>query len=367
MLRDGCQYQLVSARLGGGQLDDLSDACIDVQWDRKDSTTTVATATLAKRAGNNQRTITGGVVTADCCSKIAVLATIAQEFEVRRGGDVVWAGPLSVIDEGRDNVKLRALDESVWIRDWRTVPTPYNAPKDVNGSPTRDLDGVWHDVAALAAGSGTGLMIPAGTFIGTNAARSILPGKRTAGSDIDEITRTGRVWTMLGRTITFDAATLPPLTLDEDDFLTELRVVENGEQWASRVWLNGNGDIQAVAGGANSLGIVKDVIVNETTIMDQASAVSAAQRRWQAGGGDQPVPTVVVPSGAELAETALVNMVDLVPGRPVTVRLASFCTNKTSLAAFTLADVAVKVTGRAGGVDELVSITLNVTTATDQA
>lgn len=348
MLGDDCSYQVLATLPGGaGDVVDLSEVCTDVQWDRKDSTTSVCTATLQKRAGRAQPTIAGGAVAADCCARISQLATVEQEFEVRRGGQIVWAGPLGVIDEGINDVKLKAVDESVWIRDWRTVPRSYTAPLDVDAkTPTRDLNDVWHDVASFALSSGpTGFTLTPGAPVGLNAARAILAGKRTAGSDIDEMTRTGRSWTMLGRGLTFDASTLDPLNLAEDDFLAELRVIESGEQWASRVWVNGNGNVQAVYGGTNTRGIVKDIVINESTIMDEVSAMNAARRRWEAGGGDVPVPTVVVPDGSQLALTADVDLVDLIPGRLVDVRLASYCSIRVTAASFALTDVSVKVAG----------------------
>jgi hypothetical protein len=363
MLGDNCRYQILAALPGGlGEVVDLSDACTDLQWDRKASTTTVATASLAKRAGKAQPTIAGGPVAADCCARIAQLATVEQEIEIRRGGDVVWAGPLGVIDEGTNDVKLKAADESVWIRDWRTVPTSYTALTAASDgkTPILDLNDVWHAVASLALASGpTGLSLTPGAPVGVPALRAVLPGKRMAGSDIDEMTRTGRPWTMLGRGLTLDAADLDPIDLSEDDFLAELRVIESGEQWGSRIWLNGNGDVQAVWGGANSRGIVKDIVITETTIMDKVSAMNAAQRRWAAGGGDVPVPMVVVPDGSQLALTAGVDVADLVPGRPINVRLASYCTARVSLASFALVDVSVKVSGGTGAASETFAVSLS--------
>lgn len=362
MLGDDCAYQVVATTLGGlSEIADLTDSCTDLVWDRKQSTTTVATATLQKRAGAPQPTINGAAIEQDCCARIARLTTVEQEFEIRRGGEVVWAGPLAVIDEGRGDVKLKAVDQSVWFRQWRTVPVAYTAPLDpVSSKPTRDLDDVWHDIASLALAAGpTGLALVAGTKIGVPAARAILPSKQIAASDIDELTRTGRPWTMLGRGLEFDAALHPAVQLSEDDFIGDLRVIESGEQWASRVTVNGNGNVQAIWGGANPAGLVKDIIVNETTIMDTTSALNAAQRRWAEGGGDIPLPSVVVPSGAQLATTADVAMSNLIPGCSIDVRLASFCSVDVTVARFALVEVSVHVTGGSSSAVETIAVSVS--------
>lgn len=347
-LNQNCSYELWTTLRGSiVQLGAFGEWWTGGKWGRTQSGTTTGTFTFDKRAAQASQ------ATAACCLALSQMRTGVHEVVVARGGTEVWRGPIARISEGRSRVEVKAYDRSVWFRDWRTVPQPFDMQAD--------LADLWSAIAQMAmAPDGAGLTLPPMPTVGVNGRRSIQPGRKPAGADIDELSRSGVTWTMVAGDL-IPGATVKaraPILMQEDSFTDELLVVEDLEAWGSRVWVTGDGQTVAVAGGVTSDGLLKDKVVAEKSITDAISAQWRAERERENLGFDRPPTTLVVPPNAGLADDAPVTIADLVPGQRFQVYVPSYCRSAAVTGKFTLTAMDVQLTKSGQGMTEKVQVTM---------
>jgi hypothetical protein len=344
-LREGCHYEVWSTAPGSQVAHRvLSRYVTAFDYALADSETTTANLTFQKASGS---------AASSCCEAFRALMAGEHEILITRGGFPVWHGPIARVTERRSTVKVKAYDRSVWWQKWRTIPSTFSEV-------TEDLGAMWLRMAGLALGvHPAGVTLPAAPLVGINATRSVTAGAAEAGKDIDEVSRTGMPWTIVGDTIILGRPTgYTVARLTDEDFVEDLALVQDAEAWGSRVWMNGDAGIQATAGGANSRGVLKDVVVSDRQITDLTSAQAAADRRQANLGGDAPPIVLEMPDGdgATLAPTAGLAFSQLVPGRTFAVRLSNaYCRAGFPTERYTLTDVKVSCSGLS---QESVKVTL---------
>lgn len=348
-LRDGCGYRFVVTPNGGGSgvpIADLTRSAVEATWGRRLNATSEATLVL-------QKTDSGPKYS--CCAQLPLIAGHAVEYElqIQRGGRLVWVGSIASIDEGRDQVTIRARDGSVWFRDWRIIRT------------ARQFDAVdivtqWVTVASDAlAVYNPGVLLPGTpTLSGTTGSRTVTPTTAKVASVLDEITRAGVDWCVVGREVFVGSATPadPTANLTDADVLGDLHLNEDGESFATYVVATGDAGLTASASVTGPGGVVKDDIVDQRTATDTGSLAAAASARLGTVGAQGHAPLVLaIPSGSVLAPTTGVTIAQLVPGSTFTVNASGFCRR---VAAFVqrLTDLTVNVKGEGEG--ETVKVTM---------
>lgn len=327
-LSDGCVYQFRTANRGSSiPRMDLTSFVTDHRWGRVLSDTSTAKLTLTKSAA-----------TGTCCTQLVDMRTAEQDLVIVRGTAEVWRGPMDTIVEKRETVEVTAKDPSVWFREWRAPSLPVVVEN-------LELAEVWSRVVTAALnGDQAGLSpVPRPADTGVLAARTMEPLRALTTTHLDELSRTGIPWTVVGGQVLVDQRTVAPVLLTEEAFTSDISIVEDANPWGSRVTQNGDGTLQAPVSGANPAGVIKDIVLADRTIIDAPSATWSAQRYLDNIGGDRPPIVVAVPNGAGLATDAAVDIGQLVPGRRFTVRLSSgYCRSGFVSTAFTLSAVEVK-------------------------
>ncbi|MBA9005911.1 hypothetical protein [Thermomonospora cellulosilytica] len=296
--------------------------------------------------------VTIPVADVECCDTLAAVRTWCNDLSIYRdGSELVWQGPVVHLDHGPGETVVTARDVSAWLSR-REIPTLIDRTTATGTGPA-DLTAIAEEVIRAALAPDDPNILPYLYVLpsGVTGERRYEPNTSYAGDELRELGRTGIDWTALGRRIILAGempfARLPALT--DEDFLGDVRVIEDGLAAATRAIVIGEG-ITATAGGPGPCGLLT-VIVKEDSIKDQASAQAEADALV---ASRNPAPLIVdVPDGAQLDPQAPVAIRDLVPGVVVPVTATQRCRQVAT--DLRLTRLAVTYTSNAG---EAVKVTL---------
>jgi hypothetical protein len=324
------------------QLDGLQS----IKWGRKLDAYSEATVVVAKKTAG-----------AACCRALGNVHTWGHEVTVYRDDQLVWQGPITTKTETRTTVQLDCRDMLSWL-DHRNIQPPHNTVTGLN------------EYFFPTPGSDTALILArviADAFPLTDALRNpglteylVCPASGTASTTdhlwadsatvatvVNDLIQAGLDMYTVGRAIHFattvSLAELPAVRLTQDDFLTELSVVEDGLDAGTRAVLVGGQPVDALGNPiTNTANDVAPVIGASGPVAGQPfwgqldtlssspnttdPTVAAGIARAIRASQFPPPLDIVVPDGATLSPTAPVTVQQLTPGRPVLVALTDYCT-----------------------------------------
>ncbi|MFD8820868.1 hypothetical protein ACFV1C_00615 [Streptomyces sp. NPDC059605] len=271
----------------------------------------------------------------DCCAALSRIRTWRHKLAIYRGTDPVWEGPIISVEWTPDGVEISAVD----ILGWLDRRTPHTTQEFVD----QDLA----DIAAWLVDDGFAPDDPGHTT--TIVAPSRIRGRRAyqedvgqTGDHLRDLAATGIDFTALGSRILIlpedHAARLA--SLSDADFADDLVVVEDGLALATRWVVHGKDGVKGVAGGAHPYYGLIERVVEETSILDDASAEAAARSRLAASC---PAPVFLDSQEATLSPDAGLDVTVLVPGWCVDVTTTQTC--RTIAQALKISTVKVKEDG----------------------
>lgn len=259
----------------------------------------------------------------DCCKTLAATNDWCDSVALwRNRSELVWEGPITYLEYGRDSTSITASDVTAWL--WKRKVRELINYTD-SGLGAADLATIGEALVrhALEIDDPGLLQYLTVTAAGVTGKRQYKADSGYVGDHLAELARTGLDFTALGRRIILagevPTATLPRLT--DDHFLGELKVIKDGRAALTHATVTGKG----VTGTAEIEGACGrlDYLANEEEILDVESATAEADS-LVAGG--YPTPLILsVPDGSALDPAAPVGINDLVPGARVPVLSAQTC------------------------------------------
>ena len=311
----GCpnQYSAVIFRRKGDHPTFNLRGLTQVTWSRKLDAVSTATVTIAKMSAG-----------ADCCTGIGQTQPWSHELGIFRDNDLMWQGPIQTIIEDKDFVTITASDVVAWmnVRYNRDAYDFTNTGTDqtdiavffINQAFTPDDPHVREYVISLPTGA-------------TYQAPQHNAYTTTWGAALDDLAKQDLDYTTVGRRIIVggELSTLTPhMALSDSAFLTNLQVVMDGNQLATRYCAAGQegANVTCVGGVDDFYGLVER-LVSADSITSEWDALYTAQSEYNVS---YPQPVVItVPSGASLADAAPVGIDQLICGARIDVSLTSFC------------------------------------------
>lgn len=311
----GCpsSYMGVILRRGGDHPTFNLRGLTAVTWTRKLDGVSTASVQIAK--------MTAGP---DCCAKIGTTQPWSHELAIYRGQDMVWTGPVQLITEDRDYVTIQAAD----VLSWMSVRYNHVAYSFINsGVDQTDIALYYINQAFLEDDPHVReyvLSTPTGASFQVQEQAAWTTNWYTA---LENLGKQDLDYTTIGRRILIggDLSVFGPrIALSDAAFLTDLEVIQDGNQLATRYCASGQeGANVACVGGVDAFyGLVERMVS-----ADSITSVGEAQfnaRQYLNVSYPQPV-VISVPSGASLADTAPMGIDELVCGIRVDVGLSSFC------------------------------------------
>lgn len=328
----------VTPRNGFGNIGLLETS--DLKWGRNLNDSSSATVKIPLAGGSTS-----------CCALAGSLRSWGHQIRISRDGTLVWEGPIVNLDYGGGDLIISARDVSVWlarrvikaILDFRGGEDLINiAYALIEHGLSRDDPNVLPYVVKTLSG------IKGDRYYGTGEPKYIL-------DELNELGRTGIDWTVVGRRI----ALFPELSTDtlpllrQDDFLDELRVVEDGLSGATWAQIRGAGVVGEYGGTDDFYGLLERT-GTEDNILDQPTADLRAQAVVDAGN---PVPLfITTPGQSRLACTAPIDINQLVPGVliPITLDVGEVCRSVSTTMRLTSIEVSTT------GTNETVAVTLTL-------
>lgn len=254
----------------------------------------------------------------DCCEAFADLHAWRHKLVIYRDGKEVWEGPVLVAQWTTDSqVEVRAADILAWMD--RRVPH-------------QDMTFTSVDLATIAAelirdgfapdDPGHSVEIVAPT--GIRGDREYEKNDGQTGDHLRDLAETGLDYTAIGSKIVLMpqefCETVGSLT--DADFPAGLAVVEDGLALATRWVIRGRDDVEGEAGGIDPYYGLLERSVEETSILDDASAAADARSRLRSSN---PAPTFIDSQQTTLSPDAPVDIETLVPGWCVNVATTTTC------------------------------------------
>lgn len=266
---------------------------LDVAWTRVLDDTSQATATLAS-------------TDPACCAQLGHIRAWRHRLDIWRGETLTWSGPIISPEWTTASTAVTAVDVLGWLD--RRVPHV----------PRRFTDADLADIAAWLIRDGYAPDDPGHTV--RIMAPSRVRGDREyhrdigqTGDHLRDLADTGLDYTAVAGQILLlpEDWSARVGALSDDDFPDGLEVVEDGAALATRWIVHGADDVRAETGGHHQYYGLLEQAVEETSILDTRSALSAARSRLRAS---IPVPVWIDSSATTLAPDAPVSVTDLVPG-----------------------------------------------------
>ncbi|WP_406740733.1 hypothetical protein [Streptomyces atratus] len=272
---------------------------------------------------------------AECCAALSRVRTWRHKLAIYRGTVPVWEGPITGVEWTPDGAEISAVD----ILGWLDRRSPHTTQEFV--------DHELADVAAWLVDDGFEPDDPGHTV--TIVAPSRIRGRRSyqtdvgqSGDHLRDLAATGLDFTALGSRILIlpEDHSARLASLSDADFADELVVVEDGLALATRWVVHGKDGVKGVAGGVHPYYGLIERVVEETSILDDASAEAAARSRLAASC---PAPVFLDSQEATLSPDAGLSPDALVPGWCVDVTTTQTC--RTISQALKIATVKVKEDG----------------------
>lgn len=316
---------------GGGGLWTKIEGLTNLKWGRKRDDFSEASVTVTKANAG-----------LDCCGRLGQTRTWGHELRIYRNSKPVWEGPIVKITEKRATLDIEARDLIAWF-DRREIAHDYGG-----GTNPENTGTLIRTIISDAFPKGNAFLDPgimAFAVLQDTPGRTTKPDiywkeSTTVGEVVRDLLGTGVLMCTVGRTIyvVSDRAQMAatPYRLGEQDFLTELEVIESGLDAATRGIVVGSQPDQTQSpklGSADAPNPAPDFPVNfygritrfssSSNVSDGATLTGIA-RAVVASGWPPPVD-IQVPNGARLSPEAPVDLGQLVPGNPFTVLLDNYC------------------------------------------
>lgn len=253
----------------------------------------------------------------DCCASLARARSWRHNLVIHRDTHLVWEGPILVPEWTAEGVEIQAVDILGWLD--RRVPHTdmYFAERDLT-----DI-AAWLVADAFAPddpGHEVQIVAPSGI----RGDREYETDIGQSGDHLRDLAKTGIDYTAVGRRILIlpedHCARVGRLT--DDDFPDGLTVTEDGTSLGTRWVVEGQDGVLGVAGGPDPYYGLLEHYVEETSILDAASAEAAARSRLRAS---RPAPVFINSQEATLSTDAAVDVPSLVPGWCVDVTTTRTC------------------------------------------
>jgi hypothetical protein len=252
-----------------------------------------------------------------CCAALANVRTWRHNLMIYRNGHFVWEGPIILPDWTADGVEIQAVDVLGWL--------DRRVPHESIHFTQRDLT----EIAAWLIRDGFAPDDPGHEVQIIGRARIL--GDREyeqsigqTGDHLRKLAETGIDFTTVGRRILLmpedHQARVGRLT--DADFPDGLTVSEDGTALGTRWIVEGRDGALGIAGGKDPYYGLLEQYVEETSILDQASADAAARSRRR---GALPAPVFISSQEATLSPDAAINLESLVPGWCVDVTTTRTC------------------------------------------
>lgn len=285
----------------------------------------------------------------DCCEQLAQVRSWRHALAIARDGQPVWEGPIVDVAWRASGIEIQAVDVLGWLD--RRVPH-------------QDVRFVGRELAEIAAwliedgfapdDPGHEVVIVGDTRI--RGDREYQTDRGQTGDHLRKLAETGVDYTAIGSRILI----LPEDhcervgSLTDADFPAGLTVAEDGGALGTRWVIWGDEDVKGVAGGEDPYYGLLERSVEETSILDVASAQAAARSRLRGSR-----PSVFLDSQqVTLSPDAPVDVPSLVPGWCVDVTTTATC--RTIAQALKIVGVRVVESGgqQAEAAQESVSVQL---------
>lgn len=332
---------MVSIRSRGGANLVTEVPAEKIEWDRRLDEISEATVTVALPDPRNPCSLVTGIL--DTCELAAGLRTWAMEVHIARDGSTVWEGPIVRLVYGRSVLIITARDVLAWagrrtihsLIDFRSPAGPADLSRIAEAliidAYTPDDPRVLRYLTVIEAG------VFGERFYGDKP--------RYALDELRELARTGVDFTVIGRRIVISGELgLTRLSaLGQDDFLGEIRIIEDGNGAATEGWVVGKGVVGNCGGTDDYFGLL-EVIATQDSILDEPSA--DAQACAIVATGNPPPTYVEMPSSAQLACDARVCIEELVPGVIIPLVLADDVLCRALVTDLRLRTVSVSVDAR---------------------
>ena len=290
--------------------------------------------------------ITYTITSDDCCANLGYLEAVVHECAIRRNDDLVWYGWLQQPEYSKGSVEIPCVDALWWLNK-RVIH------KDIKWNNT-DLSDIFNDIwEEVIVNTDNIRAFTTITQSGTKETREVLATtNRTGWSVTQEMLDTGLDITVVGQNvfggIPFNEA---PRQIKLSDMQGNPSVLKDGEQFATRVIVDANQDIQATYpegpgwSGSDYYPLVEEV-VRDSQIQDVQSALNAAKARYEY---TRTVPRVInLRDGLTLSPSTTLTFDDLIPGRRVIVDTDGLCYNTKEEFRIGVVDVDV-----AGGIETI--------------
>ncbi|GAA2945943.1 MULTISPECIES: hypothetical protein [Streptomyces] len=281
----------------------------------------------------------------DCCAAMSRVRAWRHKLAIYRDGQACWEGPIVAPEWHADGtVQISAVD----ILGWMDRRTPHT-----------DMRFVARELAEIAAwlvddgfapdDPGHTVEIIAPTRIRGDREYQVDTGQ--TGDHLRDLASTGIDYTAVGSRILIlpedHCARVGSLT--DQDMPDGLVVVEDGLALTTRWVVHGAEGVRGEAGGVHPYYGLLEQVVEETSILDNASAAAAARSKLRASS---PAPVFLDSQATTLSPDAAVDVRSLVPGWCVDVTTTATCRTISQ----SLKIVGVKVTEDDAG--ERVSVQL---------
>lgn len=329
---------VVTPKDGFGNIGFLEPSSI--KWARKLNDSSSAQVTIDLAGGS-----------AACCELAGSLRTWGHQIRLSRDETLVWEGPITHLDYGRDELVIDARDVSAWLAR-RVVKTilDFRGGADLSVIARALIEhGLERDDPNVLAY----LQVELSNITGERYYDTVEP--KYILDELNELARTGVDYTVIGRRIAVfpELSTNTLTTLRQDDFLNELRVTEDGMAAATYAQVRGSGVTGQYGGESDFYGLLERT-AQEDNILDETTATLRAQAIVEAGS---PVPLYITTAGqSRLACTAPVDINQLVPGVlvPLVLDVGEVCRAVSTTMRLVGVDVSVSAT------EENVSVDLTI-------
>lgn len=261
----------------------------------------------------------------DCCERISQVRSWRHRLAIWRDGQPVWDGPILQVEWSIGAVEIWARDILVWL-DYR-VP---HQTRTFTGTDLTDIaqwliadgyhpDDPGHDVQVVG-------------MTGIRGDREYEQDRGQTGDHLRDLAETGLDYTAVGSTIVLlpEDHLASVGSLQDVDLPDGLVVAEDGAALATRWIVHGRDedqddpadDVKGVAGGIHPYYGLLERVVEETSVLDNASARAAARSRLRAS---LPVPVFLDSEQVTISPQAAVDVAKLVPGWCVDVATTQTC------------------------------------------
>jgi len=306
MAAAGCGSHVARIIRSTGGVVSAAQTLMEVEWNRTLNDVSTARVLIAPE-GN-------------CCEELSGIRTWRHKLAIWRDGEQVWDGPIITVKWTLGNVEIFAGDITAYLG--RRVP---HKTMSFTGSDLTDIASWLIEDGFAPDDPGHTVQVVAPSKVKGDRSYTVDTGQ--TGDHLKDLSDTGLDYTAVGSTIILlpDNHTASVGSLTDADLPSGLAVTEDGVELATRWIVHGdqtNAAIKGTAGGTDAYYGLLERTVDETSILDNLSATSAAKGRLAA---NLPVPVFLDSQDVTLSPEAPVNVAKLVPGWCLDISTTQTC------------------------------------------